>query len=447
MLFNIRVAALWGMVTLAVCVGIASTGHCQGKFRAKSVNNIPFILPPQAKLGKEGIFGNKQSLQFHSRFRYHRIIVKAIDKTSYESFESALRKATHEHDSKAITPARLLSDFETTDYHGDSLNPSARVFFSDKNDGFILELDYGQVMTAGPAVYFNDLSAQLLKLFLQKETGATAWPAGICQEIVWKIYSLLPVPVSSATAALGQIRTTAYSLLLLHPRIALRVDHTVLEDRTVRLAEGASEPNWKYVMTGQSIIHLDKVQNSKGEVFFRQLPFLHRDIDRSLLYDNTYRESFVHQSSSGDLELSARTSIAPFLFLYLRHFQGNNSGSTPPSSTIDDCCRFDKGMHCNSLLLFRGNLNELITPVDYCTTEIKDYASFGQHALIAPVIPVYIDGGLTYQPLGLKLSDLVRKNVVTTNNKLEREYRNEYTLFKKKNNNVCLLPGDRITNR
>src|SRR5690606_28331147 len=102
----------------------------------------------------------------------------------------------------------------------------------------------------------------------------------------------------------------------------------------------ATEPDWKYVMIGQSTIHLYKLQNSKNDVFFRQNPFLHPDLNRTLLFDNLYKQSFVHLGSSTDIEHSARISSSPFLFLYQKYMEGNNSGSTRPSSPIGDCCKF-----------------------------------------------------------------------------------------------------------
>lgn len=462
------------ILLLSIIFGFGMTINCQTNYRLKSVSGIEFLLPPKSKLGSEGLFGNKQSLQYGSRFRYHRILVNRLTGNCYGTFLEAISQAKYVYDDKAITSTWLSGNWNTTS-GATVINASAKIYFSDNNEGFVLELDYSTII-ANSEAFFNQLAIELYTTFRHKETASPNWPPSVCQEMVWKIFSLLPVPTASSLSALGFIQAPDYSLLLIHPRISLRIDHYMFDDRTIepdveamdtflqslidKSREAGSDVisvdttsinnirqavDYKYVMTGQTIIQLYRVQNSANQVFFRQVPYLHRDMTRTLLPENNFKGN-VHLGSSGDMELSARISTAPFLFLYQQYFNGNNSNSRINSSTIRNCCRQANNTLCTSLILFRQDVTELSEPVDYCSNPLANYASFGERALIVPVIPIFINGNLTYQPLGLKLADLLVSNLINKQHKLEREDRQGYRRIQKKENNIYLLPGDRISN-
>lgn len=463
------------VLVLTSIILASSNVRGQRHFRLKAVADVDFLLPPKTKLGQEGLFGNKQSLQYSSRLRYHRILISGLKGNSYNSFLNTISRAKYVHDDKPITSTWLRENWNATGA-ATVVNASAKIYFSDDNTGLVLEMDYSSIMNH-PEAYFNQLAIELLTAFRIKETSSPNWPSSVCQEMIWKIFSLLPVPAASALSALGFIQAAAgYSLLLLHPRTSLRIDHEIFDDKTSRgdveamdqfmqgLLQKSRESNsdviqldtsqlkqihetvdWKYVMTGQTIMNLFKVQNSNNDVLFKQIPFLSSNMNRTLFPDNQFKSN-VHLSSSGDIELSARIGTAPFLFLYMKYFMGNNSNATINSSTIRNCCRDANGLPCNSLILFRQDLNELSSPTDYCNTKLTDYGSFGERALTVPVIPVFVNGSLTYQPLGLKLEDLVQSSLVNKENNLEREARDGYRTIKKRHNIIYLLPGDRITN-
>lgn len=191
---------------------------------------------------------------------------------------------------------------------------------------------------------FDDFAIDLLKKISERKD--VSWPPFICQNIVEKIFEVIPQPQESVLARYGLVRDDSNSFILLNPYFSLLVDNVA------KVNWIDDDPNaWQMNLVGQSRIPFRR--DSMGKVL--QIPF----ITSQRAPNNFLRVSgnVGLLASSGDLQLSGQTKDENFFAIAYSPFKRNNSlGGTvlcPPEEEPD----FVK---CNFLIVSAATLNQLL---------------------------------------------------------------------------------------
>jgi len=374
-----------------------------------------------------------------------------------------------------------LSSFKSTS----SGKPFQCSPLDDKNSVYFIQIDYNSLLTGSREQIvsnFSQLAKDLLNEISGKE-GTYTWPTSISQNLVEKVFELIPIPQESSLARYGLRQDASFSLLPLNPKIHLRVDHSTLYDSRTsddvtnthlyldylkalldtndidhektspivqvplerdKIESVLQSTSWRFQFTGQSIISYTKFQDNNGDVFFKFDPFISSDFSRTGVTNNFPDASRRLLSSSIDLEFTQDISKSNYLFLFQKYQRGTNSNSSSPGA-IGRCCRTNP-LRCNSLIFYRDDLALMNSNFSDCD-EITDYAIFGERSPIVPLILIEINSNKLFIPFGYTVFDLISNGYIKAAFRLKREFSGTTTTLKNPTLKTILLPGDVIKSK
>lgn len=434
----------------------------QDRFRVESFSlstgeQVEFVLPPKSKLKVE-------RGDVVSKYQYHFVRVSNLS-GDYPKQVAALNESKYYY-SRHIEGKDEEVAFDT------AVKGCAACMIGylpadkgAKKEGFVLRIDYSHflaILKSEDVVNaFGDMAVALLNHFSLEESS-NGWPVTLSQNIVGKVFELLPVPQRASLLRYGVNIGDKGTFILLNPGIVLKVDDVSI----VRPGTGG----FHYQLSGETIIRT--YRDSRGNI--KQLPFI--DYDKQTLPNNVMPDFGVLQASSGDIQLSESLKGKPYIALYQKTFKRNNSNANDGS-----CRRVEEmqGSKCNSMLLHAAklgafldasapdrvkiDLDNLATLLDAFSLrddgtmpceDTKDCAKraenivrsyFGTRSLITPLITVHLNGYPTLLDLNTTLFEFSSRYSLPAKLVFSRLRNGKYHRFKQLSAGTVLLPGDRIS--
>ncbi len=442
------------LLFLIAGLSMTTISNAQPNYRVRVRNGVEYILPPASNL----LF-RKDSVP-KDRFTYFYIVIQNLG-GDYSAAVNSIRQAQSWHgsiDYFTTTSARIgerLHDAisgkgcqcNTCDGQTFKIGPLDPI-----GQSIFIQLNYRQLTLPGPAPRFDKLARDLLLALYSFETkagnvcpGSITWPPGISQEIIEKIFELVPVPQASSLSRFAFTANNVESFVLLNPKIILKVDR-----QSLYTPKNPPE-KWNYNLESQVLITFYK--NDQGQI--RQIPFLQLNTgmnddpfpSNSLIKDDNYSALLT---SSGDLQLSENTRWSHYIALYQNYMKRNSHAS---SRGVDDNARSeDKDAFIgNTMLLLNNNLAVLLTtPGD--PSHVKATFASGailnagfSRTLMQPMIHITLNGTPTTVQLGSSLSMLSQHIPIGDSFTLYRLHQGKFKKIKYANPATLLLPGDKIS--
>lgn len=421
------------VVIILMCAGFFHQSFAQSAYRLKLVDDLgEFILPPKAKIACEGLFSSKKQLHYRenkSKYRYQYVGFRNLNKSNYYEALNAVRKAEY-FTSKEKETILLKESWCVIRGKGNLTEDSSAVIYtsSDKNC-LVIEIDLDKILNKSVIENYQKMAIGIIKSLQGNEKPAGRWPLSISQDIVEKVFELIPVPQeASLSRYLTQIDSTK-SFVLLNPNIKLKVD------AVEKVKDGS---NWYFNLLGTSIITINR--GNEGKII--QNPFHKFQVKG--MPSNQVNAKIVLQSSTEDIQLSESLRDCPFIFLWQNNFKHNNK-----TSSAGGCVNSETDLiNCNSQLWHFDDLSSFYPTngtkdLDY--NSVKYISSYGYRNLITPVIDITINGNIIQCPLGLNLNQLRNQMAVPLSFKIYRFWDGKYVKIKANNlNNLILLPNDKI---
>jgi hypothetical protein len=316
------------------------------------------------------------------------------------------------------------------------LGTNYKIKYSFDQKALLLQIDYGRIInnqtTEEITNAFLELSKNLLIEFSKhekKQSDSYDWPSSLSQNLVEKIFELIPIPQEASLARYISQIDEGKSFVLLNPKIKLKID------AVEKVKDGN---NWYFNLLGTTLITINR--NNEGQII--QNPFHKFQVNG--MPNNIVKDKTVLQASTEDIQLSESLKECPFVFIWQNNLKQNNKASQPGSC---DDAETDL-INCNSQLWHFDKLNSFYTTdgtndLDYGS--VKYISSYGSRNLITPAIDIIVNGNLIQCPLGSSLNQLRNLMVIPLSIKFYRFWNNRYV---KINNididNLLLLPNDKI---
>ena len=392
---------------------------------------------------KEGDKGSKLESELRDKNRFQYIYIENLikDSSNYISVVNSLDEA------KYFFSRNNFKDLSNNKYYkmvsgnesiplGNYLN----IKYSN-NSKFLLQINYGDLFksnysTKGIDSIFFDIAKKLLIEFSKREGKIEpneqerfGWPATISQNIVEKIFELIPIPQEKSLARYLFHQSPNKSFVLLNTNIKLMVDAVQLIDN--------DDGIWMFNYIGNSKIPLYRDTSGK----FIQIPFL--DLKGKLPNNNVDENGkFILKASSADIQLShSLNESSNYIFLYqngLKESNENQGGDTNCKNTQRN------QLECNSVLKYYNTPSFKIEN-DEIELGNADYtSSFGFRNLINPMITVAINGNYVDVPLNLRLSSLLLNFNNPKKVNIFRIHNGKYRKVKLNEYSIILLPNDKI---
>jgi hypothetical protein len=329
-----------------------------------------------------------------------------------------------------------------------------KIKYSRDRKAFLLQIDYSRIID-GKTEHeirksFFELAKRLLIEFQKREGNGSiekfGWPTSISQDVVEKIFELIPIPQEASLARYALDVNKEFSFVLLNPKIWIMVDHT--ERSMARFPESRIDSrNWQMNYYGQSVIRF--YRNNKGNI--RQTPFIETNNLQPLNKPLGNIKNSVLFSSSIDMQVTSGTNGKEKRFIGIHQYskvRGNNSVSVD-----EDDHQFDN-VNRNTQLLFMDNLDynffdRLLSkenPAEQANNGIIA-ATYGMRNILTPVIQIYVNGQSLTVPLNSSYGTLVQMGIIPSIDgiKLYRQGYRGYKRVKGPLTELKLLPNDKIT--
>lgn len=325
----------------------------------------------------------------------------------------------------------------------------------DKNSVYFIQIDYNSLLTGSREQIISNFSqlAKDLLIEISAKEGTYTWPTSISQNLVEKIFELIPIPQESSLARYGWNVTDQSSLLLLNPKISLSVEISSLSS-----TEFPPTDHWYYTLISQTNINF--YRDGLGQI--RQLPFI-------MFSNNTMpSNSFIGKddndrkdpntlllNNSGDMQLSQNSKSKHFVALFQDYMKQNSNYSTEGSSTVS--LRDKKDRYAgNSIILLNDDINLLFKGKSETTNVKAAYNSHGYNykdntndekysrTLITPIITIHLNSSPITIKLGSNISILNQQFNFGSHFAIYRSFNGNYVKIKNPSNSTILLPGDKI---
>ncbi|MEA5461675.1 hypothetical protein VB796_21585 [Arcicella sp. LKC2W] len=396
--------------------------YSQCSFRIKTLDfkngSIDFILPPKSNLvlNEKGVF--------RKNLRYHSIEVENLNSNYYVSL-SQLDKAIYCHTKKT----KILDSKE-----GNISTVTSFCRIQWKNSGFILEIDYNDFLDKSPdsiKKLFEDLSKKLLVEFAKKEVQNT-WATSICQNIIEKIFEVIPIPEEASLARYISEYDVSYghSFILLNSKIKLRVDAVDIDT--------AINGNWSYRLIGTSMISI--YRDKWGRII--QNPF--HNFQNKGMPDNLINNDgkIVLQASTEDIQLSNTLKECDYIFLYQNNLKKNNKSSSPGGCNSSS---ETSTVNCNSQLWHfkKNSISQFYLNDDLNFSSVNYISSFGLRNVIYPLIEIVVNNKYVSIPIGINFNQLKPQLSITNSTNIFRYWNGKYKKINLRNESI-LLPSDKI---
>lgn len=418
----------------------------QSRYRVEKINKVDFILPPKSKLKTKGDGGNVVA-----KYRYHFVTLKNL-RNSYLGAAEQVEVADYYYNERPggkVDEVSAGDPFESFKVPGSEF---CAVLYSGEN--VTLRIDYEAVLANHKSPYaaprdgneiiemFSKLGVNLLEHFSQKEKDtAHPWPTGISQNVVEKVYELMPVPQPASLARYGMVVTDYESFVLINPKILLLVDNVEKS-----YLEPERNSDWQFNLLGQTLIPMNRGEDGS----LVQSPFLKL---ANRLSETKLKDGSTLQASSADVQMSAQLAQSRFIAIYQEGFKRNNSKA---DIGADDCQEAELNHTvCNAeLLLFKNADKEffdcmnLFKPANRCRNNKHIISSaFGPRSLITPVIYVLLNGEPQLVKLNSTLRFLSQRHDLPPLKRLKvyRKHRGGYRRVDGFGGDLLLLPNDKVS--
>lgn len=476
------------IILLLVLFGVCHPSHGQSAFQIKPfADKGHFIYPPHSKLKHHC---KKTTVKESCRYQYVYIdslkmtkgdyysVLKLLNNATYFtskygiddicfdtecfgcdketkgktklSFKKKIRKPNSKTTTKLqielnnkIANHSIATQSKICDIITDSIGNFCKIKYSYDQKAFLLQIDYGSIIDGKTEPEIRDRFFEIAKDLLiefQKREGKGSiekfgWPTSISQDIVEKVFELIPIPnQSSLLRYLAQIDHDK-SFVLLNPKIKLKVD------AVEKVKDGS---NWYFNLLGTTIVTINR--DNEGRII--QNPFHNfqvKGVPDNTAVDNPDGDpDIIHQASIEDVQLSETLRDKPFIFVYQNSFKANTK-QLPVSNAV---CKgtLDDRLECNSILVHYSDLSKFAEKNgDLSLTNAEYISSFGFRNLITPVIDIMINGNFIQCPLGISLNQLRNQMAIPASFKFYRFWNGKFVKHNSKNlNKLILLPNDKI---
>jgi len=422
----------------------------QRKFRFRYIRGVEYLLPPTTNLKlKDCILKEK--------FHYYYIRLTGLQ-GKYSDAALRLQKALVWHGStnyfsngkkpsgKGKTGKEIQSIFASKT--GSCCICKNRYFkaipLGNNRSDLFIQIDYKALLSDNPNVSFAQLSKDLLTTLYHFETtpvcnshGAVTWPGGITQDVVEKIFEMIPLPQS------GSLNRYAYNIedessLLLNPKISLRLDISKLN------SDKKPPANWSYNLASHVMISFYK--NDTG--YIRQAPFTQFEKQTPITFPNNKfvkdNDTSILLASSADLQFSETIRDTKYILLLQRGMKRNNYLSSQGSGDNVDNDIFSG----NCILVLNNELDKLLENKKgiYATYGSGSGLEYGYgRVFMTPLIHIFLNGNLTPVHLGSTLSLLQQQICIGNKFIIQRIHQGKYHTIKIASGSTLLLPGDKIS--
>jgi len=308
--------------------GIVFQCYSQGKYKIKfTICKGEFIIPPKSHWGYKK---NGEKKRGHDQYYYvmfyglSKDYLKSISELYFTDYwsgntdyfeenkmpkhkKSLLNRKIKQQGSKLIE----LKDFEST---VDSL-PFKCSPLDTNNSVYFIQIDYDALLKGIKPQQIDSNFFQLAKALLIEISGKEdgyGWPKSISQNLVEKLFELIPIPQEASLARYSFIKNDRYSFVLLNPKILMMVD--VTERVRTRWDGGIDLKYWQMNYYGQIPIRF--FRGEKGKII--QTPFLNFSNKQlpSNSSSNPKIQNSTLQASSADIQLTSGLKDRNFLGLF-----------------------------------------------------------------------------------------------------------------------------------
>lgn len=306
----------------------------------------------------------------------------------------------------------------------------------DKNSVYFIQIDYNALMNGDRQQIISNFFqfAKELLVEISGKEGAYSWPTSISQNLVEKIFELIPIPSEASLSRYISQIDSAKSFVLLNPKIKLKVD------AVEKVKDGS---NWYFNLLGTTTVTINR--DNEGRII--QNPFHKFQVkgmpDNTAVHNTDGNPDIIHQASTEDIQLSETLRDKPYIFLYQNGFKANSVTSLNKVCDNTSNDRFD----CNSMLVHYSDLSKFFNDRknDLSLANAKYISSFGFRNLITPTFDILVNGCLIQCPLGLSLNQLRNQMAMPLSFKIYRFWNGRYIKIKNINaDNLILLPNDKI---
>jgi hypothetical protein len=399
--------------------GLRKGGPC-----LKSSARVDFVFPPHSNLK----FDNGR---LRRGYRYHFVRIGGLS-SDYRRSVAGVAKAEYYHSRRenGEESGSFTKCSAPADYCAYSLFTAP-----DGSRIVVIRIDYNALLNDFTNVGDNldRMSLVLLSDLYQKgETGETSWAPSISQDIVEKVFDMIPLASEESLARYVSRSDPQKSYVLLNPKIILRVD-TVERDE--------KEGSWNYRLLGTVDIRINRDKNG----FLTQNSFF-QDINvrpGNLLPNGG---KFVLQAGTGDIQFSQTLRTTPYIFLNQINLKHNSKSNDPGACDQSDD---NDRILCNSQLWHFDDLTQVV--VDKQELKLNPdaaryFSSFGFRNLINPMIEIWICGSRDQIPLRTNFLQLSNQSPIPSSARIYRLWKKRYHRVRGDDlGSLILLPSDRIT--
>lgn len=428
--------------------------NSQCNYRVKQVSvykrTIEFLLPPKAKIAKEGFIFHKKKLVFdsNSRFRYQYIIIQGV-KSNYSISTDAVNRAIYKRSKKKISSKELAKyniSQQTPINVQNNWEPS--YYISSDSNNIIFEVDYDVLLRNGDFASYAINTYKSISSFEQ----SYSWAKSITQNLVEKIFELLPSP-SYATLYRYMFITNSeeeYSFLLLNPKIWLAVDNVEKSRSKLPYLDDSLKPIpnnnnfWNFNLNSQTDIHFYRDKNGN----LMQSPFLPFPSSINLPYNNLDKNlSIILQSSTADIQMSRSLNKYSFIGVFQKLPFKQNNQTTDAIGHLDLDNDFTLQ---NSQLLFFNDINKVYLNLNKDVPATNDgsvtSSTFGLRNFISPMISILANDTRVAIQFNSTFNLLKSETIIPDVKKIKlyRIYKKSYRRVGEVSDDLPILPSDKF---
>jgi len=429
------------LLVIFLCLGIYIVAFGQVAYRIKTYDKKgEFILPPTIK-SISTCKGNLKS-------KYYDFIITINNLNSnYNQCINNISKAK-------LGDLKILTlEGEQNDNFDASETKTPYCYITSTSTRIVIKIHFHKIfhsLTESNTVKAcEQLTAELLSQISQIETKHT-WAPSISQNIVQKIFELIPIPQKASLSRYGYFNNPLYSIFLLNPNMVLKCDYT--SNIQNPLDVNSELMNW------EGVNKLSFYRDDLGKI--KQVPYL--NLDRTKLPTNMigtvnhpsdndpqFKVTYYNIAGSADLELSAKITNSKYIALYQSILKSNNLAESLGSEDLNDCCVSE--YDCNSQIVLGESLNAIFAPSYFCRGGIPSYenvAVYGERSSIVAFVTIYIDNSPILVPFGTTIKQLKSHVYLLENFKLLRIYNGSLSIIKTNHpikDDIILLANDHLT--
>ncbi len=434
-------------------------------YRIKDVKNgnskqdkfTEFLIPPKSKIANEGLFNLKKRLVFKekSQYRYQYITIRGLSK-SYISCLNSINEAVYfyqKEDADIVLREEYgiyskpvsIGQNNLANFYSSHLNINSK-----NNDkiNIAIRINLNQLLLEENNYVNNykQLAFDLLSTISSFESEFL--PISISQNIVEKVFELIPIPQEASLARYGYFKSSWYSIFLLNPNMVLNCDYISKVQFNNPLDDQSTIMRW------EGVNNLSFYRDDYGKI--KQVPYLGFDINRlpsnfigsDSHHENGITVNYYNIAGSADLELSSKITNTKYIALYQPIFGNSNLSMDPIEGEKKRCCvnLYD----CNSQIVLSNAIDEILNPQNKCKNSIPIFgnvAVYGERSFMEVFDTIYINKLPIPFPFATTIGQLKQQGYLLENFQLYRVYNGKLIEVKAKggfSDDFTLLANDHI---